>query len=228
MRGKDGSMITLFLRLVGLVLIASLALAACGGGPTGGEEDESPTATVTDSGEEDEAEEPTEEAEDEAEEPTEEPTEEPEEAEDEEAEDEAEPADMSGVTLEIGVDGEQLLFDKDTMEATVAEGADLTIQFNNTSKTQEHNFILLNTDDMSEAEAFNQAATAAGSDLYYYPEDNEEMRDLVIGDTYIHNAAEESGTMTVPAPPPGDYIYVCTIPGHFVAGMHGVLTINAP
>ncbi|NJN66044.1 MAG: hypothetical protein HC884_04675 [Chloroflexaceae bacterium] len=192
---KDGAAITrtMWWRLVGLALVVSLFLAACGGGGGGSSSGRvPPTARATDS----------------------------------RRDGETEPA--GGVSLEIGVKGEELLFDKETMEATIAEGEDLTITFHNSSKTQEHNFILLNTSDMSKAEEFNEAATAAGADAFYYPEEDEEMRDLVIGDTYIHNAPEETGTMTIPAPPPGAYFYVCTIPGHFAAGMYGMLTIEAP
>jgi uncharacterized cupredoxin-like copper-binding protein len=128
-------------------------------------------------------------------------------------------------TLEIGVQGEELLYDKETLEATIAEGEELTIEFTNDSQTQEHNFILLNTDDLDKAEEFNDAG-ATYVDTFYVPEDNQEMMDMVID--YVNNQPGETKTLTISAPPPGDYLYVCTVPGHYAAGMYGTLTITAP
>lgn len=39
-------------------------------------------------------------------------------------------------------------------------------------------------------------------------------------------AAGETGTVTFTAPDAGTYQFVCTIPGHAVAGMVGTLTVN--
>ncbi len=128
-------------------------------------------------------------------------------------------------TIEIGVQGEELLYDKETLETTIAEGEDLAIEFTNDSQTQEHNFILLNTDDMDSAEAFNDAA-ATYVDTFYIPEDNDDMMDTAID--YVNNQPGETKTMEIPAPPAGDYMYICTVPGHFAAGMYGTMTVNAP
>ncbi len=130
----------------------------------------------------------------------------------------------SGVTVEIGIKGEELAFDKKELSAEVAEGEDLTVDFTNTSQTQEHNFILLNHNDMDEAEAFNDTASAA-VDTAYYPEDDEEITEQVIAHIETLQPGE-SDTVTFEAPEAGEYLYVCTVPGHFAAGDWGTLTIE--
>jgi len=130
------------------------------------------------------------------------------------------------VTLNIAQEGETLKFDKDTLSATVAEDEPVVIEYHNSSQTQEHNFTLLNHADMDKASEFNDAATAA-IDTGYFPIDNEELMDMVI----VHSetlAPGERETLNFEAPPPGDYLYICTVPGHFVAGDYGTLTIMAP
>ncbi len=129
-----------------------------------------------------------------------------------------------GVTLEIGIKGEELAFDKDTLEATIAEGEELTVEFENTSQTQEHNWILFEHNDMDLAEEFNDTAANA-VDTKYIPEDEADLMDTVIA----HSATLQPGeneTVTFPAPAAGDYLYICTVPGHFAAGDYGTLTIN--
>ncbi len=133
-------------------------------------------------------------------------------------------ASSGGVTLDIGIKGEELAFDKDTMETTAAEGEEVTVNFENTSATQEHNWILLKTSDMDEASAFNDVAMP-NVDNSYYPEDGDEMLDMVIA--YVETLQPgEAESVTFESPGPGEYIYLCTVAGHFAAGDHGVLTIN--
>lgn len=129
-----------------------------------------------------------------------------------------------GVTLEIGIKGEELAFDKDTMEATAPEGETITVNFENTSTTQEHNWILLDHNDMDQASEFNDAAMAA-VDTSYYPEDDDTLTEQVIAHIETLQAGE-SDSISFESPGPGEYLYVCTVPGHFAAGDHGVLTIN--
>lgn len=129
-----------------------------------------------------------------------------------------------GVTLEIGIKGEELAFDKDTMEATAPEGEEITIDFENTSQTQEHNFVLFSHNDMAQAETFNEEAMAA-VDTSYYPEDNDELTSDVI--VHIETLQPgENGSASFESPGPGEYLYICTVPGHFAAGDYGVLTIQ--
>lgn len=130
------------------------------------------------------------------------------------------------VTLEIAQEGESLKFDKDTLSATVAEGEPVVVEYHNSSQTQEHNFTLLNHDNLDRASEFNDAAMSA-VDTDYFPVDNEEMMQMVIvrSDTLPPGERE---TLEFEAPAPGDYLYICTVPGHFAAGDYGTLTVSAP
>lgn len=46
------------------------------------------------------------------------------------------------------------------------------------------------------------------------------------GKLIAHAGAASSGRGGFIAPAPGEYVYYCNIPGHAVAGMHGVLTVK--
>ncbi len=135
------------------------------------------------------------------------------------------PPDVSGTPtlLEIGIKGEELAFDTDTLEATIAEGEELTVVFENTSQTQEHSWVLLNHNDMDRAETFNDAA-ARFVDAKYIPIHDAALMDMVLAYSPAIQPGE-SNTITFSAPRPGEYLYICTVPGHFAAGDYGVLTI---
>ncbi len=232
--------------MLALVAILSLVIAACV------ETTPPPTATMTDAQtEEEEAED--EEAEEEEATPKPKPTDTPEpkptdtpepkptdtpepEEEEEEADAETEEEEvavapgecdeMTGptVTFEIGIKGEELAFDKKeiTIEADTCQ--EVVVHFTNTSKTQEHNFILLNHNDMDMASEFNSVAMAAG-DTEYYPEDDEDLTDTVLAHVENKQPGGE-GEDTFAAPPPGEYLYICTVPGHFAAGDWGTLIVK--
>lgn len=125
-------------------------------------------------------------------------------------------------TVEIeGLDS--LKFDKKTM--TVEPGEEVTIKLVNNSdlpaNAMSHNWVLLIAD--ADAAAYDQAATQAGADNDYMPSG---MDDQVIAATGMV-AGGESDTVTFTAPDePGDYEYICTFPGHFAAGMKGVLKVK--
>ncbi len=132
--------------------------------------------------------------------------------------------DSGGVTLEIGIKGEELAFDTDTLEATAAEGEEITLEFENTSQTQEHNWILLDHNDMDQAEEYNDHATTF-VDNAYYPEDDDDMNEQVIAHVETLQPGE-ADSVVFESPGPGEYLYICTVPGHFAAGDYGTLTIN--
>jgi azurin len=71
--------------------------------------------------------------------------------------------------------------------------------------------------------AFAAAAIAAGPAKNYFPSDRE-------GDTLAHTPligpkAKAEASFTAPSEP-GEYPFICTFPGHFAAGMKGVLVIS--
>jgi uncharacterized cupredoxin-like copper-binding protein len=86
-----------------------------------------------------------------------------------------------------------------------------------------HNWILLNTSDEAEAEAFALEAETYPAEENHMPPDAE----LVMANTELLEAgANGETTINFTVSDAGEYIYVCTVPGHYAAGMHGVLTVE--
>lgn len=82
-----------------------------------------------------------------------------------------------------------------------------------------HNWLLLPQD--ADVEAFNTASIRAKDNGYVAPE----MEDMVIVSTGMLGGGESS-TISFAAPEEtGDYPYLCTFPGHFLAGMKGTLMV---
>lgn len=83
-----------------------------------------------------------------------------------------------------------------------------------------HNFVLLAAG--TDATAFANAAATSPSTGYIPPA----MKDKVLAMTGLAGAGETvSVTFKAPAKP-GRYTYICSFPGHFVAGMKGVLVVK--
>jgi azurin len=182
--------------LAALVLAAVLVLAACGGGETPantGGYGSAGTAAEDAAGDA-----PTEAAATDA--------------------DEAAPGEPTD-TLQISTAGEQLRFDKEEL-GPVPAGESVTLTFDNSSRANPHNWILLDTSSQEAAAEFNSVGQTTGPDANYMPEDDS----LVLANTALLQPTEV-GEVTFEAPPPGEYIYVCTVPGHYAAGMRGVLTV---
>ena len=115
-----------------------------------------------------------------------------------------------GQTLEVeGTD--TLRFEPDTLQ--VAADQPFTVVLNNPS-SQPHNFVLV------EPGQEQAVATAAGSDG-----DIDEDAEGVInaGDVVQAGGDEDIDFEGLSA---GEYTYICTVPGHFAAGMVGTLTVG--
>lgn len=108
---------------------------------------------------------------------------------------------------------------------TATPGEKLTIKLSNNTQlpasAMSHNFVLLKQD--ADPHAFDQAASQAkGND--YIPESKS---DEIIAHTGLV-AGGETDSVTFEAPSePGTYIYICTFPGHFAAGMKGKLVVKS-
>jgi uncharacterized cupredoxin-like copper-binding protein len=124
--------------------------------------------------------------------------------------------------LTIANQGEQLLFDKDTL-GPVPAGEEVSLTLANDSVVNPHNWLLLNTSDEAEAEAFALEAETYPAEENHMPPDAE----LVMANTELLEAgANGEDTINFTVSDAGEYIYVCTVPGHYAAGMHGVLTVE--
>lgn len=109
-------------------------------------------------------------------------------------------------------------------EMSVAPGEEVTIKLTNDSEmpasAMSHNLVVLDKD--ADADAFDQAAQGAKDDDYI-PSDK---KDEIIAHTALVGGGD-SDSITFKAPDePGDYTYLCTFPGHYAAGMKGVLKVE--
>jgi len=98
----------------------------------------------------------------------------------------------------------------DPATASIPTGGQVTIK--NTG-AQQHNWVLVSTD---KADAVAAAALAKGGDATG-------VDGVLAGGKLI--AAGGSETLTVSAPA-GSYTYLCTVAGHYQAGMKGTLTVQ--
>ncbi|MGH1361955.1 MAG: plastocyanin/azurin family copper-binding protein [Calditrichia bacterium] len=105
----------------------------------------------------------------------------------------------------------------DTARLTVKAGTKVRVILENTSESEamRHNFVLLQkgTDFKSFGRLANKATEKSG----YIPQS-----DAILAHTAL---SKPGGTVMIQftAPPPGDYPYLCTFPGHW-ASMRGILT----
>ena len=104
----------------------------------------------------------------------------------------------------------------ETTEFTVKSGMRIKLIMDNiaTSGAMVHNVVILKTD--ANVHEIGIAAIKAGASTEYIPE-----HDGVLFATPIANPGEKT-VVTFIVPPPGDYPYICTFPGHFML-MNGVM-----
>jgi|HigsolmetaAR201D_1030396.scaffolds.fasta_scaffold04216_8 azurin len=123
-----------------------------------------------------------------------------------------------GGQLGVGTPGDQMVFDPTTLQG--AGNAQLTVAFTNNATSLQHNWVLVNGGD-DVAATVAQEGTAAGPENGYIPTDQSN----IIAHTKLLNATEQD-TVQFAAPAAGSYTYVCTVPGHYAAGMKGTLTVQ--
>ena len=117
---------------------------------------------------------------------------------------------------------DQLRFSVESIQAT--PGQKITVKLTNDSKfpaaAMSHNFVLLK--QSVDAEAFDKASVMHAENGYIDPK----LKDQIIAQTSMA-AGGKTVEVTFNAPKkPGKYLYICTFPGHFGAGMKGTLTVK--
>lgn len=127
---------------------------------------------------------------------------------------------QDAIPLEIACDGDNFAFDKTIL--TAPTGQPVRVTFANVSTSLHHNWVLT-TGGAEIADQVNQASTIAGPSQNYIPTDQR----LILAHTNI-TMPGESATVTFTTPvEAGEYHYLCTFPGHYLAGMKGVLQVTA-
>lgn len=130
---------------------------------------------------------------------------------------------MAQRTIEI-VGADNMKFDVTSIEAT--PGEEITIKLTTKSQLPKqamaHNVVVVDNDvDMN---AFANASARARDNDYIAPD----YEESVIAATGLAGGGETvEVTFTVPETE-GDYEYICSFPGHYAAGMKGVLTVKKP
>lgn len=83
-----------------------------------------------------------------------------------------------------------------------------------------HNFVLLAKD--TQADSFVMAASMARDSGYIPPS----QKQYILAHTELAGGGE-TAKVTFNAPKePGEYLYICTFPGHYLAGMKGTLVVK--
>lgn len=109
-------------------------------------------------------------------------------------------------------------------EITAQAGQKITIKLTTVSKlpaaAMSHNFVLLK--QSADSRKIAMASAKFKKNDYIAPK----MEDQIIAHTAMASGGETVEiTFTVPKKP-GAYTYICTFPGHFLAGMKGTLIVK--
>jgi azurin len=122
-----------------------------------------------------------------------------------------------GANLNVSTAGEALQFAPAALNATA--GQQVKVTFKNGSAAQKHNWVLVKGGD-DVAQKVDDAGAAAGEAASYIPTDPN-----IVASVKLVNGGE-TGTASFAAPPAGTYTFLCTFPGHYVAGMKGTFTVK--
>lgn len=117
----------------------------------------------------------------------------------------------NATTLSVAADPVQLVFAQTALEATA--GQPITVNFNNPSTSLPHNWVLVQP---GQEDAVATAAAPKNGDPTG-------IQGVIQGGKPITGSQE---AITVPAQQAGTYPYICTVPGHYQAGMKGTLTVK--
>jgi azurin len=133
----------------------------------------------------------------------------------------AAPAPSAGPRVVEITGNDQMKFSLATIEAKAGEEIKLVLTNAGTlpKEAMGHNWVLLQAN--VDAMAFAMAAASA-RDTDYIPAG---MKDKVIAHTAILGP-RKSDEVTFKAPAAGEYVYLCSFPGHFAVGMKGKLIVK--
>ncbi|GAB4112706.1 MAG: plastocyanin/azurin family copper-binding protein [Roseiflexaceae bacterium] len=129
----------------------------------------------------------------------------------------AAPAGGEGGALTVTPDGENLAYKP--AELKVKAGSSVSLAFNNSSTAQQHNIVIVTGGDDVAAKVDEEAIAAGAPD--YIPADK---ASIVAATKMLAPGGSETVSFTAPAA--GTYVFLCTYPGHYAAGMKGTLVVE--
>jgi azurin len=124
------------------------------------------------------------------------------------------------VELTLATEGEQMAFDPTSL--AVGAGQHVRLTLNNRSSVMQHNWVLVNGDESVAAQLYAEAIVA-GIDRDFIPTD----ASRIVAHTALTDPGKSASVEFTAPSAPGNYTYLCTFPGHFLAGMKGTLTVRA-
>ncbi|MEX0609317.1 MAG: plastocyanin/azurin family copper-binding protein [Balneolaceae bacterium] len=122
----------------------------------------------------------------------------------------------------IGTDN--MKFDMVKIEAIAGEEIRIvyTSKSNFPKTAMAHNVVVMTKD--TDVQAFANASARARDNEYIAPG----FEDSIVAATALAGGGETVEVTFVVPSEPGDYVYICSFPGHYGAGMKGVITVTAP
>lgn len=124
----------------------------------------------------------------------------------------------AAAALNVGTPGEELKFSPATLTTRI--GSQVSVTFKNSSTALKHNWVLIKGGDDVAAKVAQEAITA-GDAKGYIPDDK---ANVIAASKLLDGGKSE--TISFAAPAAGTYMFICTFPGHYQAGMKGTLTTN--
>lgn len=125
----------------------------------------------------------------------------------------------NGEALAIETNPDALAFSVASLEAPANTAVTLTFN-NNTNLGVQHNWVLVDGDD-TVAAAVNTASGTNAAALFVPPAGTPDG----LAWTAMTNAGQQS-TVTFTTPAAGTYTFLCTFPGHYIAGMKGEFVVQ--
>ena len=117
---------------------------------------------------------------------------------------------------------DNMKFDVTSIEATAGEKIRIVYTTNSRIPKQAmaHNVVIL--DRGTDVQAFANASARARDNQYIAPD----FKDKIIAATDLAGGGETVEVTFVVPSVPGEYEYICSFPGHYGAGMKGILTVK--
>lgn len=129
----------------------------------------------------------------------------------------------SGELREIVIEAnDQMKFSIESFTVKPGEGIRLTLKNVGTMPkfSMGHNVVIIENE--VDANAFaDKAMTAAGTE--YIPPDSEEQ---IVAHTKLLGGGEQDSVAFAAPQEKGEYVFLCSFPGHFQIGMRGVMTVE--